>query len=93
MGRRPRTRSLRSPDGDRETQAADEHRTRRQKIGEGVPIERPQERDRCLAKSLTQYTTALDPAEAALSQASYYGQIFLCLAHNGSDANRRERPP
>ena len=55
------------------TQAADEPRTRRQKIGKGVPIERPQERNRCLAKRLTQYTTPLDPAEAALSQASYYG--------------------
>jgi hypothetical protein len=90
--RRPRTQSFRSPDGDRETEAADEHWTRRQKIGEGVPIERPQERNRCLAKSLAQHATPLDPAEAALSQTSYDGQVLFRLAHNGSDANFR-RPP
>jgi len=81
-----------SPYWDRQTQAADEHRTWRQKIGEGVPIERAQKRNRCLAKSLTQHTTPLNPAEATLSQASYYGQVFFRLAHNGPDANFRRRP-
>jgi len=71
-----------SPCGDRQAQAADEHHARRQKIGERIPIERPQERDRRLAQSPTQHTASFDPAEPDFAEASQDGEVSFGLPHD-----------
>ena len=64
-------------------------RTRRQKIGQGVAVQRLQKRERRLAKCPAQHAASFDPAESGFGEASHHGEVLFRVAHDRPDANFR----